>query len=233
MARNFTVEQLLTRLRELCDLVGDPSFSDAALMRLLSAAYAKFYTELVKHNLGYASETTVTWATDGLVQTKALATDFFGLVSVEFQQGQYWTPLDDVDARELAYVQGSGSQAYWYRLVGSNLVLHPLPAVGTYRYTYIPAPADLTTTSQTVDGVAGWDDGILFDAAIRVGIKSPLQDMASLRLERDAVWDRIQQEAALRNVHVHNRIIRRPPWRRRPSDTEDMTRFDPSDWSPT
>lgn len=235
MARSFTLLQLRTRLRQLCDIETSRFFSDTELNAIISAAYAKLFAELVKHNLGYADETTVQWNTDGVLQTKALAADFFALSRVEFQySSQYWYPLDEVDVRELPNVQATiSSPAYWYRLVGPNLLLYPLPPVGTYRYVYIAAPADLTSDVQTIDGVLGWEDGVLFDAAIRVALKEE-KDTSGYRAERDAIWERIQGEAQLRNMHVHNRIVRRPPWRRRPSDydSDGYRRFDPSDWPP-
>lgn len=233
MARTFTLAELRTDLRELCDIENDLHPTDTALNKILSRAYGKFYAELVKHNLGYAAETTVSWATDGVTQTKALASDFMGLVSVEFSSGSFWYPLEEIDAREVSYIQAPGQPASWYRLVDTNLVLHPLPPVGTYRYTYVPAPAKLTTDGQTVDGVTGWEDGILFEAAIRVVMKRDEFDrIAGFQSERDKIWARIQEEAQLRNVHAHRRIVRRPPWRRRPSDFEDGYRWDPSDFAP-
>jgi hypothetical protein len=232
MSRSFTTLELRTRLRELCDIEGDPFFTDTSLNSLLSAAYAKYYAELVKHGLGYASEKQATAATDGVSQTVRLPGDFFALVAVDYQSSaDYYAPLEDIDARELPSAQGSTSQAFWYRLVGCDLALYPLPAVGTYRITYVPAPAKLTLDTQVVDGVAGWEDGILFEAAIRVALKQDPQSVpAGYIRERDVIWERIQEEAQLRNMHRHRRIIRRPPWRRRPSDYEDGLRFDPSDY---
>ena len=155
MPRTFTVAQLRARVRELVDIESARSFTDPEINERLSSGYAKYYAKLVKAGLGYAGEQTQTITSTG-TDAYALQPDHFATVRVDFQyQGNYRWPLEELDVRELQQVQFQGSQAFFYRLVGQNIVLYPTPpAGGIYQHIYVPAPADLTDDTQIVDGAA-------------------------------------------------------------------------------
>lgn len=226
MARTFTVAQIRNRVRELTDTENSRNLSDTELNSRISSAYAKYYCKLVKVGIAYPSEVVQNIVTTG-ANTYPLPGDHFATLRVDYQyQPSYFYELDEIDVREVTDFQWPGSYAFCYRLAGGNILLYPLPtAGGLYLHTYVPAPADLTQDLQTVDGVAGWEDAIVLDAAIRALMKGD-DDVANLLRERDIVDARIDEEAEMRSLTRSRHIVRRhaygyngdaadwPPWSR-------------------
>lgn len=230
MPRTFTVLQLRTRVREVADLENDQHWTDSEINSRMSAAYGKYAAKLVKAGLGYFPKSTDQWTTDGVTQTRALPSTHFSTVAVDYKyDATNWWPLDEIDEREIYDYQWPGSYACSYLLDGANLTLYPLPAVGTYRHVYVPAPADLTTDGQTVDGVSGWEQAIVLETAILCQLKDPTADVIALVRERDALDARLDEEAQLRNLHRHKRMVRSPRSRRLDYDGTGRA-FDPADW---
>lgn len=223
MPRLFTVLQLRDRVRELADVEGSRFLTDTEMNKRLSSAYAKYYCKLVKAGIGYPSEITATINSTG-VASVALPADHFSTLRVDFQVsvGSVW-PLEEIDVRETQDYQIQGSSyARAYRLAGGNLIFYPTPATGgVYFHVYAPAPDDLTSDSQTVDGVAGWEDAIILDAAIRCRLKTD-DNVQELLRERDIQDARIDEEAEMRSLTRSRKIVRR--------HRSDFS--DPSDWPP-
>lgn len=203
MARTFTLAQLRDRVRELIDAEQMRAVSDLELNKRLSNAYAKYYARLAQSGLGYPPETTATLVSTG-TDTYPLPADHFATLRIDYQLSpQWWDPLDLIDIRDIHRVQWQGSsQAFWYRLSGQNLQFLPTPAAGgTYRHIYAPAPADLTSDAQTVDGVTGWEDAVVLDAAIRCAMKWE-GDVAGLVKERDDIDTQINEQIDLRSAQT-------------------------------
>lgn len=209
MPRTFTLAQLRQRVRELVDIEGNRHFTDSEVNSRISSAYAKYYAKLVASGLGYAGEKTQTIFTVG-TNTYAMPTDHMSTLRVDYRYStELWQELEEVLVQEINRYQTTGSQAFGFRLVGGNILLYPTPPSGqTYRHIYVPAPADLTTDTQTVDGVAGFEDAVVLDAAIRCLIKKEDADTSSLLRERDLVDARIQEEAEMRLLTKSRRIAR-------------------------
>lgn len=208
MPRNFTLAQLRQRVRELVDIESNRHFTDAEVNSRISSAYGKYYAKLVASGLGYAGETTQTITTTG-ASSYNLPSDHMATLRVDYRATtDYWFPLEEVLVQEIDRFQNTGSEAYGFRLVGSTITLYPTPPTGqTYRHIYVPAPADLTTDSQTVDGVSGFEDGIVLDAAIRCLIKKEDTDTAPLERERDRVDARIDEEREMRLLTKNRRVV--------------------------
>jgi hypothetical protein len=55
-----------------------------------------------------------------------------------------------------------------YRLLGSNIVISPVPVWGgTIKIWYIPAAATLDEDTDTFDGIAGWEEWVVLDCCIK------------------------------------------------------------------
>jgi hypothetical protein len=232
--RTFTALQLQGRVQKLVDLENDPHVAAAEIKERLSASYGKYYAKLVKAGMGLAGETTQAIAMDGVAQTAALPADHFATLRVDYAiDSSRWEPLDELDVREIHLLPNSGSWACGYRLVGQTITFYPLPAAGTYRHVYVPAAADLTTDGQTVDGVSGWERALVVDAAIECLLKQGRDQtvLQTLLRERDIIDARIDEEASMRSLTQHRRIIPRSRLRRG-YDTDGRRGFDPGDWPP-
>lgn len=208
MARTFTLLQIRDRVRELVDAEQMRALSDLELNKRISSAYARYYAKLVAPGLGFPTEVTQTLT--GLTSNSSpLPNDHFSTMRVDYQQSPgYWYPLWEVDIRELHEVERPGSApARCYRLAGPNLLFYPaVNASDVYRHIYAPAPVDLTTDSQLLDGVCGWEEAVILDAAIRAVIKWE-GDTNDLRAERNELDQRIDEEVQMRTINRAKRIV--------------------------
>jgi|SRR5215831_7906988 len=239
MARTYTLAQIRDRVRELVDAEQMRALSDLELNKRISSSYARYYAKLVAPGLGFPPETTQTITALAGVDTYTLPSDHFSTQRVDYFQGSLWHPLWEIDIREIHTIQlGTyGGYSLCYRLAGGNLILYPAPMVGgTYRHIYIAPPADLINDTDVLDGVCGWEEAVVLDAAIRAVMKWE-GETTDLRLERKELDERIDAEVQMRSLNRAKRIVltmrhRRAGWYGDGDYYGQFGAWDPADWWP-
>lgn len=193
--RNFTLAQLRTSVRQRADVENDNHLSDAEVNGYISASYAWLYDLLVNSGFPYF-ECSQTITTTGASQY-ALHAAFYRILLVRYQvDSDNWDPVVEANPHIINYVSSSGGRASWFRQVGNCVVLYPTPPSGqTYQVVYIPAAAQLTTDTQQVDGVNGWEELIIIDAAIKC-LRKKRDDTADHERDRKMLVKRITDYAA-------------------------------------
>lgn len=205
MARTFTLAQLRTKVRERADQENSGFIDDTELNGYISSSYTRLYDILVKSGLHYF-ETTQTIVADGS-DNYALPADYYGTLGVDFiESTDVFIEVPEYMFHERNDFGTSGSShALGYRIIGTVIELLPKPTTGSYRHIYLPAAVDLTTDSQTVDGVSGWEEFIVLDSAIKCYIK---EEAASGPLDREReVIRREIQEAAENRAMQQPRVV--------------------------
>ncbi len=87
-----------------------------------------------------------------------------------------------------------------YRLVGSNLMLIPTPQAGqTVRIWYIPKMVQLLQDTDILQGVSGWSEYIICDAAIKA-LQKEESDVSILGMQKMALIKRIEDSAMNRDA---------------------------------
>jgi hypothetical protein len=87
-----------------------------------------------------------------------------------------------------------------YRLVGDQIEFVPVPAANQKaRIWYIPRPCVLMSDSDLLDGVSGWDEYVVVDAAIKAMQKEE-SDVSVLIAQKAALLARIQAAASNRDA---------------------------------
>lgn len=87
-----------------------------------------------------------------------------------------------------------------YRLTGNTIMLVPSTQSGqTVRIWYAPRPSSLLLDTDTIDGIAGWEDFIILACAIKAMSKEE-SDTTDLKAEWQAMYDRLTQMAADRDI---------------------------------
>ena len=208
MASTLTLLELRTRARERADQVNSTFISDAELTGYVNqGAYALFDILVSKYGDGYFAAST-TFTTDGVNETFALAADFYKLLGVDLQTNgapNGWLTLRPFQMAErnrnwrpnAAPIVGFTSLRY--RLLGDKIWLTPLPASGqTLRYFYVPRMVELSSDSDVLDGVSGWHEYVILDAAIKCLTKEE-SDPSALMAERAAIVKRIEEVASNRD----------------------------------
>ncbi len=87
-----------------------------------------------------------------------------------------------------------------YRLYGNQLWLTPIPSQGqTLQIRYVPRMAQLTNDGDTVDGISGWTEYIIIDAAIKC-LQKEESDVSVLMAQKQAMLARIEAAAENRDA---------------------------------
>lgn len=102
-----------------------------------------------------------------------------------------------------------------YRLVGNSLMFIPTPSGAQYiRMWYFPKLIQLLQDTDTVDGVSGWTEYIIVDAAIKA-LQKEESDVSALMVQKQALIDRIQSSAMNRDAGQPDTISQTRGWNQR------------------
>jgi len=212
MPRTFTLAQLRSRAAERADMtVSSTSFvTTSELNGYLSASYARLYNMLADAEPERFVTTAVVNAVTGTA-TYAVPADHYRTMGVDYRvNATDWTSLYRLNLRERnRYAAGTGGRAFAYLLSGGNLVLYPAPTTGqTYRHLYLPTPADLTgqVDAYTVDGISGFEEFLVLDAAIKMLHKQNV-NASHLIAERQYLIDEIREMATDRIAAEPHSVI--------------------------
>ena len=177
MAYGRTVGQLTSSVRARGDYRGDDEgseayISDAFLMDQVNAGHKEAYELLAEADPERLTITT-TYTLSSSTGSFPLPEDMYRLRAIHYQDGvsgdqPVWVritrddPTPNGSIWELPYGVAVGTNLGLkrvYRLQGSFAYVTPqLPGGTVLRTTYIPSPADLTSSLQTIDGTAGTDE---------------------------------------------------------------------------
>jgi hypothetical protein len=87
-----------------------------------------------------------------------------------------------------------------YRLIGNTLMFIPTPSAGQFiRLWYIPRLQELLKDTDLMDGVSGWTEYVIVDAAIKI-LQKEESDVSMLTAQKQALLDRIQSSAMNRDA---------------------------------
>ena len=226
MANAVAVSSIMQRVRRMADMENTSFVTDAELIQYINASAQDLYDRLVSAygDDYYTSVTPVTSSISSATDTYSLPSDFYKLKGVDLLvAGSQWTELPRVSFRDrnaLSMADTIGGPGFGYRPVGLNSIcLWPKPTQnGTIRVWYIPYLTHVTGSSDTVEGINGWEDYVVVDCAIKCLSKEE-SDTSDLQLRKAELIKRIQSMADERdtaNVDVIRdvRSSRSPwPWR--------------------
>ncbi len=202
MPRTVTLSTLRTRVREQAEMESSTFCSDAEINRYISSSYTRLYGLLVQADPErYLREETFTGT--GSATEFAVGSDYLGTLRIDYNvPGGTKVPLDRIFSKEIAYrtTGSTGVSTAWHPIYNTStpttqkIRLIPTAESGsTYTHCYIVAPASLSADGDLVDGVAGWEEYIVLDAAIKCRIKegTPVADLerqrADIRFDLDAM----------------------------------------------
>lgn len=212
-----TLLSVRTQVRQRADMVNSQFCSDTELNGYIASSYKELYDLLISaFGNDYYVSTPVTFQTDGTNDKYALpdgtlysgASAFYKLLGVDLQTqgGQIWQTLKPFNFSERNRYSPYGvnslyrNSAIRYRLNGSNIWFTPLPQAGlTIRLWYIPEPSTLTNDSDTFDGISGWEEFVVVDAAIKA-LQKEESDVSVLMAQKQALISRIQAMAEDRDA---------------------------------
>lgn len=228
MARSVDLQTLRRRARELANRENDDTtdgFVDNTeidgYINASLGAWHGFVAKAVPER--YEKEQTI--VADGS-SSYALPSDHYQTIGVDYE----FTSNCRMGLRRLmvqernAYDTSVNSQAEGYRLKGTTLVLYPIPDSGTYYHVYITAAPTLVNTTDSFDGVNGWEEWIVYDVAIKILLKEGSLEEANLLIaERNKIQAEMEAAASEREAAQPSRVV--------DTRTGGGRRFDPDFWA--
>jgi len=189
---SFTLAQLKLRARERGDMVNSRFISDTELNSYINASVSELYDLLIasRGENYYISSHPIT--TSGGDDSYPLPDDFLKLMGVD------WILANgsSCDMKEFqwkernlytdpAWFNGNFGNSR-YQLRGDNITLSPTPTNSQQiKLWYIPKPLTLANDADVFNGINGWEEYVVIDAAIKMRVKeeSPVKDLQEAKEE--------------------------------------------------
>lgn len=210
-----TLAELRQQVRQRADVENSNFVSDAELNAYINSSYKELYDLLVATFEDYYTLDPVEFTLSGSTYTYDLPTNFYKLRGLDYKEssgGSDWWTVRPFVFTERNRVNNTfiGNVYAWdqrsYRIVGDKLYIYPQEnAKGTYRIWYVPRATELAADTDTLDGVNGWEEYVIVDAAMKILIKEE-SDIQPLVLQKEQMRQRIIDMAKDRDVGEGDRI---------------------------
>lgn len=184
---------------------------------MISQSYKELWDILAqKFGDDYFVAQPYTYLTGAGTQFYPLPTDFKALLGVEVSLNNS-DPNAWISLRQFEFAQRNlwnypnvytfyGVTNLRYRINGNNLMIVPAQQGGqTIRIWYVPRPNQLINDTDLVDGVAGWEEYIVADCAIKALAKEE-SDVSIFGAQKQALLKRIEEAAENRNIGEPQRV---------------------------
>lgn len=212
MATTMTLAELLTASRQRADMVNSQFVTDAELTSYINQSYFELYDLLIsKFGDNYYVAPPYIINTNGTDAQYALPTNppFYKLLGVDLALSgtadSFVTirPFEFIDRNRYAvpnFQSFYGLTNLRYRLNGDKIWFTPIPAANQrIQLWYIPRMTTLSLSTDTVEGISGWTEYIIVDAAIKCMQKEE-SDVSVLMAQKQMLIQRIEAMAEGRDA---------------------------------
>jgi hypothetical protein len=180
----------MTIIRRLTEQDNSQFISDTELICYIDQGYTDMYNLMVEADQDYALEfanfTTV--AGTNIYQLPANFYKFRGLDVAS--TGLSSTPFAWEERQKYAnmsYVATVADHNLHHCLLGNTIMLLPDPGSQALTLWYTPAPARISSSSQLIDGIAGFEYYIVYSAAVNITMKAEQDASGFMSLMKK--WD--------------------------------------------
>ena len=222
MATTMQLSELQAAVLQRADMVNSTFIATAELTSYINQSYFELYDLLVqKYGDNYYVQTPFTFTTDGVNYLFSLPTDFYKLLGVDMQTTTApgaWITLKPFTFGERNDNSYSSFQAYYgptdirYRINGNQIWLRAGPSTQvpqgglTIQLWYVPTMTTLASSTDTVQGVSGWTEYIICDAAIKC-LQKQESDCSILMAQKAALIARIEAAAENRDAGNPAKVV--------------------------
>lgn len=210
----ITASDLKLRTRQRADMENSEFVSDSELLFYINNSYAELYDILVsKFEDYYVKNPPYEFSITGSNYTATLPTDFYKLRGLDRSAsgGSDWYTIhpfqfEQRNDNRSRFIYRALYPDARYRIYGNQLIIVPNDmASGNYRLWYVPKYTPLVLDSDTVDGVNGWEEYIVIDAAIKC-LQKEESDVSTLMAQKQMLMQRIQNMATNRDAGAPERV---------------------------
>ena len=206
------LQQLIDAVRQRADMEDTEFVTDPEITAYINSSASELYDILVSRFEDYYTLPPVPF-TISSGSSFTLPSDFYKLrgVDKDFGGGDYSAMskfrFNERNRRNLsvsrALLRKTDAQ---YRIVGKNLLITPEDtAVGNYRLWYIPQSPKLVNLTDELDTIAGWEEYVIIDAAIKC-LNKEESDVTVLLMQKQDLMRRIESMANNRDVDQPEKI---------------------------
>lgn len=213
MATTMTLLELRTAARQRSDMVNSEFISDAEFNSYINQSYFELYDLLIsRYGDNYAVATPYVFTTDGTNELFDLPADFYKLLGVDLNltmggaNNDSWVtvkPFNFIDRNRYSvpnFQSFYGVTNLRYRINGDQMWFTPIPQGGQYiRMWYVPTLTTLAADGDLCQGISGWTEYIICDAAMKA-LQKEESDVSVLMAEKAALIARIEAMAENRDA---------------------------------
>lgn len=218
----LSLGQIRQMAQQRADRVNSSFVSTAEWNTYINQSAYELYDLLVNTFEDYYTTTPYTFTTDGTTSQYSLPPNFDKLVGVDLAlnatSNAYVTiqKFDFISRNRYVYPNITSTFAgvfnLRYRLVGSTLMFIPTPSAGQQvRVWYIPRMTQLLKDTDQLDGVSGWIEYVIVDAAIKA-LQKEESDVQVLMAQKMALIKRIEESAMNRDAGQPDTISSTRAW---------------------
>lgn len=184
MADFVLMSDLIEEAKDLTDMQKSSFVLTTELIRVLNRSAKRFTQLLLKHDPDAVPVLEQTLTGTG-ASSYAVAAAHMSVIGVYYESGGgVRIPLKPYSVVERENLSGETGQATRYRMNGQALVeLRPVPSSGTYTLVYYAAPTTIDATTDTIDGIGGFESLLMYDLALHMVTKehSRRRDIIAMR----------------------------------------------------
>jgi len=207
-----TLSTFRTRSRQRADMVNSRFITDAELNYFVNASISELYDLLIATRGENYYVKSYSFTTNINVDSYALPADFLKLMGVDYVTSTTqaitlkafrWQERNRF--REPFY--NTRNYNLMYQVRGDNLVFIPTPNGNQQiKLWYIPRALELSLDSDSFDGINGWEEYVIIDAAIKMRVKeeSPVDE---LLLAKQQMKERILSSSSGRDSGEPARMV--------------------------
>lgn len=175
MAKNVTLSDLRTRVREAADVVGSTYISDAELDRKINDAIDQYWNKITATDEDYTNSSSNISVTSSTNYASLPAT-FFKLRGVDDLRDPSYPmtvlPFNFAERNDHRHVAIARLDYLFspvrYRIIGDNIYFEPKDqCAGTYKLWFVPVATTLVNGADTIN-LNGWHELVVTEAAIRI-----------------------------------------------------------------
>jgi hypothetical protein len=204
MSSLVTLANLTEYAKDRADMQNSNNITAAQWTRYINSAAKELYDILISKGLDYVT-TKYTLSVDGSTDTWALPTNFYKLVGVKYTIGGRLLPMFSFNLFESTRYQYN-SQILFYRLIGlKNIVFSPTPRAQDIIIYYAPTLTALSSPTDTLDGVNGWEEYVVVRAA-RWALQKEESDTSAVDGDLQFLKQRIEEMAENRDQGLPGRV---------------------------
>lgn len=207
MARTATLLEMRTRARESADMVNSLFVSDDELTRYINEGISELHDLLImQFGEDYYLKSASLTITSG-DDTSDIPSDFYKIAGIDVPYSGTSYSLKKFDfAERNAQILSSDVRNLRYRLVGTTIKFSPVPSSTiTATIWYHPYATVLSSNGSTFDGINGWEEYVVIDAAIKM-LNKEESNTNHLLLRKQEIKDRINRVAKARDTMNPERV---------------------------